>query len=178
MRVPVRLTVACVAAAVVLILAACGGTTTARCPHLVNTSPGTVGTGQVSIATDHSVYAPGDAIWATITNHLSMSIFINNDNFTADCPYFVLQMQVGQGWQEMSACGPRSSETRTHNAQQRIAAGASFRTGVGLFSSPTGTYRLWLASGGYIIDDENSGGANRGTAASATFRVCTCAVCT
>lgn len=162
--------------AIALILAACGGTTTAQCPQQANTSPGTVSAGQVSIATDHSVYAPGDTIEATITNHLPTTVVVNNDRFTARCPYFVPQLQVGNDWQDRSACNPIGGDTQPHNAQQRIAAGASFRSFVGLPAAPTtGTYRLWISS--YSIGDAQGRAAGVGTAESATFRVCACRVC-
>lgn len=171
MRISVHAQFAGILLLVALALANCGGAT---CSQRVNTSVGTEGVGPVSVTTDHSVYAPGEGIHATITNHLQQTIVVNNYDFTAYCPYFVLQMRAGNDWQNMFACQSSSGDTQPRNEPQRIAAGSSFASIVGLRSDlPAGTYRLWISS--YQVFDAQG---SSGTTESATFRVCACAVCT
>jgi hypothetical protein len=63
-----------------------------------NTSPGTHTTGPVSIATDHSIYAPTDAIQVAVTNGLSVPIYALDE--AASCSILVLQVQQLTGeWQ-------------------------------------------------------------------------------
>ncbi|MGZ3676334.1 MAG: hypothetical protein ACXVCO_18680, partial [Ktedonobacterales bacterium] len=160
MRVSVTLTVAGLVVAA-LVLAACSETTLPQCPKQANTTPGTISAGQVSIATDHSIYAPGDTIRATITNHLSTGIVINNYMYTDRCPYFALQMRAGNDWQDMHACPPMNGDTQPGNHQRLIAAGAAFSSGVGIHADlPAGTYRLWISS--YSIGDAQGRAAGVG----------------
>ena len=159
--------------AVALILAACGGKT---CTQQANTTPGTISAGQVSIATGHSVYALGDVLQATITNHLSTGIVINNYIYTDRCPYFALEMRAGNDWQDMHACPPMGGDTQPSNHQRLIAAGASFSSGVGIYADlPAGTYRLRTLY--RIVDPIKGGVTDTGTAESATFQICACGVC-
>ena len=158
-----------------LVLAACG-TTTISCRHVTNTSPGIAIAGPVSIATDHSVYAPGEVVQATITNHLSTGIVINNYMYTDRCPYFALEMRAGNDWQDMHACPPMGGDTQPSNHQRLIAAGASFSSGVGIYTDlPAGTYRLRTLY--RIVDPIKGGVTDTGTAESATFQICACGVC-
>jgi len=158
---------------VALALVSCGGPT---CTQQANTTPGTISVGQVTIATDHSIYAPGDELQATITNHLSTGVVINNYGYTNRCPYFALRMRAGNDWQDMPVCTPAGGDMAPSNDQQLIAAGGSFSSAVGIHADlPSGTYRLWISS--YIIVNAQGGNAGGGTAESATFRVCACRVC-
>jgi hypothetical protein len=169
--IPIQLAVAALFLA--LALANCGGPT---CTQQVNTSPGTISAGQVSIATDHSVYAPGDELQATITNHLSTRITVNNYRYTNTCPYFALQMRAGNDWQDMPVCTPAGGDAAPSNDEQLIAAGGSFSSAVGIHADlPVGTYHLWISR--YSIGDAQGRAAGVGTAESATFQVCACRVC-
>lgn len=170
MRVSMRVRLAVVALFVGLALASCGGPT---CTQQINTSPGTIGTGQVFIVTNHSVYAPGDLIVATINNRLHVPIRINNIGATAVCPYFVLQLRADNAWQDIYECVVGGGDTQPRDDPKTIAEGGSFTSGVRLHTDlPTGTYRLLLGS--YTTLD---GVVGSGTAESATFRICACGVC-
>ncbi len=172
-----RVILAVVGLVVALALTACGGTTPAACLKQANTSPGTVGGGPVSIATDHSIYAPGDLIQATITNHLPTTVAVDSMGGADVCPYFLLQRSTADDWQNMPACVPQGGDAAPPaSGEQRITPGASFSSFVGIRAElPAGTYRLWIDS--YRVYGAQGRVTSRGTTESATFQVCACRVC-
>lgn len=96
----------------------------------LNTSPGTMTEGPVIIATDHSVYAPTDAIHVTVTNHLSTAIYAYDHQ--ASCSILHLQMQQGSSWQDV---------------QPPIAGCAREDPTVALSVAPGSTYQTAIIAG-------------------------------
>jgi len=137
----------------VFLLAGCGvagtdvGTSTMQ-----NTSPTTVSNGPVSIATNHSEYAPTDIIQATVTNKLTKPIYAFDHQ--ASCSIFSLQFQRSGQWIPISQSQPGVAGCARGTATGLIAIqpGASYtahimagylRQGDHHFS--LGKYRLVLA---------------------------------
>jgi hypothetical protein len=132
-------------------LAGCGATAgnpaTTTLP--VNSSPGTMTSGPVVIATDHSVYAPTDAIHITVTNHLAAAIYAYDHQ--ASCSILNLEMQQGSSWQmvrsPIAGC-PLGSPTVAVAVAPNMPYQADVRAGYlrqGDQSFSLGTYRLVLA---------------------------------
>jgi hypothetical protein len=128
-----------------LLAAGCGITTgMANSP---NTSPPTITSGPVTIATDHSTYAPNDTMHVTLVNHLSTAILAFDTR--ASCSIFSLEVQQNGSWQASPAAScPLGRVARlvsvpaggTYTAD--ISAGAKgLRTG----SFANGQYRLVLS---------------------------------
>lgn len=81
-----------------LLAAGCGVTTTMS--NLPNTSPTTITSGPVTIATDHETYGPNDTIHVTLVNHLTTDIMAFDTR--ASCSIFSLQVQRNGAWQVAS----------------------------------------------------------------------------
>ncbi len=127
-------------------LAGCGVTTSGGSDQAANTSPGTVSSGPVTIATDHTIYRPHDENQVTVTNTLATAIYAEDTQ--ASCSILALQAQNGATWGGSNAA--RCPLGRPA-AVVAIAAGAKYTASIhagelsprsGLF--PIGTYRLLL----------------------------------
>jgi len=85
-----------------LVLTACGEAS--ACPPRPD-SPGTYAGWPVSIATDHTVYAPGESPRVTIANLTPDDILTTQRGSPGDwCPPVALQRLVGDQWQEVNDC--------------------------------------------------------------------------
>lgn len=108
----------------------------------------TQSTGPVTIATDHSAYAPMDPIHITISNHLSSPIYAYDTQ--ASCSILGLEMQQAGQWAPANALHCPLGRVAL---PVKIAAGADYRVTIGATvshigaASPlaNGTYRLALA---------------------------------
>ena len=110
-------------------------------------NPGTMTSGPVSIATDHTTYAPTEGMQVTIKNQLSMDIYAFDTR--ASCTILGLEQQNGGAWQgsQASRCplGRRALPVKIGSGQVYTA---TIRPGSGLGAAnaafPDGTYRLVL----------------------------------
>lgn len=135
----------CALCACALLAAGCGITTTMG--NSSSSNPPTITNGPVTIATDHTTYAPNDTIHVTLVNHLTTAIMAFDTR--ASCSILSLQVQKNGAWQAANAAPcPLGRMARlvtipaggTYTAD--ITAGfKGLRTG----SFPDGQYRLVLA---------------------------------
>src|SRR5215469_15548372 len=91
-----------------VVLAACSSGTTTACRRVPNTSPRTANSGQVDVATDHSVYAPGDTMQITLTNHLDLILFLHGDY--GACPFFGITGVSAGADESIDTCPPYQGE--------------------------------------------------------------------
>lgn len=132
--------------AAALIAAGCGLTSGAG--SQANSSPPTIAGGLVTIATDHSTYAPTDGIHVTVVNHLTTSISAYDTR--ASCSILGLQVMRDGTWQ--SATVARCPLGRVA-LPVKIAPGGSYSATItagykgqpGAMSFPDGQYRLVLS---------------------------------
>lgn len=127
-----------------LALVSCGSVTGG---NAVNTSAPTITNGPVTIATDHSAYAPTDAMRVTIENHLTTAIYAFDTQ--ASCSILSLEVMQAGLWTPSDAL---------HCPLGRVAMivkiepGGTYTTSVGARvaninqsrSLPNGSYRLVL----------------------------------
>ncbi len=129
--------------ALALTLAGCGSSTGGTA---VNTSAPTLTTGPVTIATDHSSYAPTDMIKVTIENHLTKAIYAYDTQ--ASCSILSLQVQQGGQWAASNALHcpmgrPAMLVKIEPGGTYNTTLGASVAS-IGQRTLPVGTYRLVL----------------------------------
>ena len=173
----------CVSTLCVLLVAvtACSsGTTTTACRRVSNTSPGTAHPGQVDVATDHSVYAPGDTMQITLTSHLDLLLFFHGDY--GACPFFGITDVSAGADASVDTCPPYRGEAAPPVPDQTyLRPGTSVRVQLQIPTPVTpGTYRLGADYLSYGPDGRPPNGATqpgRGTIFSASVRICACAVC-
>jgi hypothetical protein len=163
------------------VLAACSsGTTTTSCRRLPNTSPGTAHPGQVDVATDHSVYAPGDTMQITVTNHLNLILFFHGDY--GACPFFGITGVSAGADTSVDTCPPYRGEAAPPMPDLTyLRPGTSVRVQLQIPTPVTpGTYQLGAAYQSSGPDGRPPNGAARdgtGSIFSAPFHICVCAVC-
>jgi hypothetical protein len=113
----------------------------------VNTSAPTQTTGPVTIATDHSAYAPTDTMKVTIENHLTTAIYAYDTQ--ASCSILRLEVQQNGKWVPSDALHcPLGRATRA----VMIEPGGTYSATLGVRvmsigqanTLPPGTYRLVL----------------------------------
>lgn len=127
-----------------LALAGCGSSTGGTA---VNTSAATLTTGPVTIATDHSSYAPTDTIKVTIQNHLTKAIYAYDTQ--ASCTILSLQVQQGGQWVASNALHCPLGRVAL---AVKIEPGGTYTASLGAHlmsigqrnTLPEGTYRLVL----------------------------------
>lgn len=117
-------------------------------------NPGTITSGQVTIATDHTIYAPAEDIHVTVTNHLSEDIYALDTQ--ASCTILGLEQQINGAWQGSNASrclmGRRAQPLKIGSGQTYIATIRPGAPGVANAAFPTGTYRMVL-----IYSDSQAG---------------------
>lgn len=127
-----------------LALAGCGGATGGS---VVNTSAPTITTGPVTIATDHSAYAPTDTMKVTIQNHLAEAVYAFDTQ--ASCSILSLEVQQAGKWAPSDALHcPLGRAARV----VKIEPGGTYTASVGgrvlsigkSGGLPDGSYRLVL----------------------------------
>jgi hypothetical protein len=112
-----------------------------------NTSAPTITTGPVTIATDHSAYAPTDTMKVTIINHLAQAIYAFDTQ--ASCSILSLEVQQSGQWARSDALHCplgraammvkiEPSATYTASLGARVTSIAKNR------ALPDGSYRLVL----------------------------------
>lgn len=143
-----------------LALAGCGNLTGGTS---VNTSAATLTTGPITIATDHSAYAPTDAMQITIQNNQPAAIYAYDTQ--ASCSVLTLEVQKNGQWVASNALHCPLGRAAM---AVKIAPGAKYTASVGArvmsigqsASLPAGTYRLALS----YYDAPLSGASNAPTA--------------
>jgi hypothetical protein len=162
--------------ALVLTMTACGEAST--CPPRPN-SPGTSSPAGrlVSIETNHSVYAPGEAPQITIINLTPDPILTTPpQGYGEVCPAVRLQRLVGEQWQEVNNCTYAGGGNPSPDEGIPLARGTSpVRPPVPL-ASP-GTYRFVLSYGPLYPKPPCPCGDPPTIVYSAIVYVCTCGVC-
>jgi hypothetical protein len=154
-----KLTLGGLALAVFFVLAGCGvtptstgGAATNGTNSGANTTSGTSTTGPIVISTDHSAYAPTDAIHVTIANHLGTAIYAYNHQ--ASCSIVGLEMQTSSGWQDVATMQKPIAGCAQKSVTQMVtvAAGATYDADIvagylrqGDADFAAGSYRLRLA---------------------------------
>ncbi len=147
--------------ALVLVLAACGVTTTSEqqpggtsgTPTAAAASTATPGgtpvpsvppTGAITLTTDHASYTTSGAIIVTLSNHRSTSVFAFDHQ--TSCTILTLQRQTASGWQAVGGCAQGRM-----TVQVEIKAGASMSITIAPSAGqihpapwPAGTYRAVL----------------------------------
>jgi hypothetical protein len=110
-------------------------------------NPGTLTSGPVSIATDHTTYTPGQGIQVTVKNQLGKAIYALDTR--ASCSILSLQQQVNGAWQgaNVARCplGRIARQVMIGNGQTYTATIQPGEPGVKNAAFPGGTYRLVLA---------------------------------
>ncbi|HEU0028485.1 MAG TPA: hypothetical protein VFQ25_15335 [Ktedonobacterales bacterium] len=127
-----------------LALAGCGDL---RAGSAVNTSESTITTGPVTIATDHSAYAPTDTMNVTIVNHLAQAIYAVDTQ--ASCSILSLEVQQAGQWGSSDALHCPLGRAAMI---VKIEPGATYTVSVGAgvmsigksHALPNGAYRLVL----------------------------------
>jgi|SRR5579872_5629169 len=171
-RVPFSLAAICC----VLLLTGCGRQFGPFCTSMGPGGPGTLSSGAITIATDHSVYDLSDTIHVTVVSHVTAgraTLYAGEYG----CPFVLLGKQEGATWLRQS-CGGGASEANLPGYFQSLDQGANYQTSIVLpgipFASSPGTYRLdafyeVLLPGGHI--------GSQGWVYSQTFQVCSCRDC-
>lgn len=141
-----------------LVFAGCGVTPTAGTPGGSstaatgnNTTPPTSTSGPITLATDHSSYAPTDALHLTVTNTTSAPVYALDHQ--ASCSLLALEYQVSGVWKNVSQA-PYSLARCAQETPTRviaIAAGTTYQANVmagylqrGDAAFPDGQYRFAL----------------------------------
>ena len=127
-----------------LALAGCGNLTGGTS---VNTSAATLTTGPITIATDHSAYAPTDTMKITIQNNLTTAIYAYDTQ--ASCSILTLEVQQSGQWVASNALHCPLGRAAM---AVKIEPGGKYTTSIGArvmsigqsHSVPEGTYRLAL----------------------------------
>ena len=112
-----------------------------------NTSAPTATTGPVTIATDHSAYAPADTMKVTIVNHLAQAIYAFDTQ--ASCSILSLEVQQAGKWAGSSALHCPLGRAAM---MVKIEPGATYTASLGArvtsigknHALPNGSYRLVL----------------------------------
>lgn len=134
-----------------LALAGCGVTSSANASGGSNTSPPTSSIGAIVIATDHSDYAPTDAISITLTNDIGQAIYAFDER--ASCSVLSLEIFSGDQWQDVAMLSKpiAGCAMKRVSLAVKIANGTTYRTHVyaGYFRQgdavfPAAMYRLRL----------------------------------
>lgn len=127
-----------------LALAGCGNLTAGTG---ANTSAPTITTGPVTIATDHSAYAPTDTMKVTIVNHLAQAIYAFDTQ--ASCSILSLEVQQSGKWASSDALHCPLGRVAM---MVKIEPGATYTASLGArvtsigknHTLPNGSYRLVL----------------------------------
>jgi len=158
-----------------LMLTACGEAS--ACPPRPD-SPGTYAGWPVSLATDRTVYAPGESPRVTIANLTTDAILTTPRGNPGDlCPPVRLQHLVGEQWQEVNDCVHVGGGDNTQpDFGIPIARGrADSRANVPL--AAPGSYRFVLSYGALYPKPPCPCGDPPTIVYSAIVYVCTCGVC-
>jgi hypothetical protein len=131
------------AAGLILLLAGCGSTVQAGCPGGKNTSPPTVTSGLVSIATDHTVYANTKVIHVAFTNHLRTTMYVRS--LYVGCPIFAFEERVQDQWHWVNLqCQRKFGDIIPGPSAQHFMPGASDTEPIPASMVQPGIYRLML----------------------------------
>jgi hypothetical protein len=126
----------------IILLAGCSAVTGAS-----GDNPGTLTSGPVSIATDHTTYTPTQGIHVTIKNQSGKAIYALDTR--ASCTILSLQQQVKGAWQgaNVARCplGRIARQVMIGNGQTYTATIQAGEPAVKNAAFPGGTYRLVLA---------------------------------
>ena len=149
---------------------------------------GTLTGDPVSIATDRTVYAPGDYVHVTLTNHYDFMIWIEGANF--GCPLVDMQQLQGIEWAQVDVCAhPGQGDEEQGPPVGWVNAGQSVQVDLSMGNDnptsdaeypkpfPKGTFR---AAVHYWWSDRygHETGPHEGYIGySDLFRVCSCRVC-
>jgi hypothetical protein len=163
-----------------LLLALSGCATSATCPSsATGTGPPTISDGPVTIATDHSVYAPDSNIQVTVMNHSRIGV-MPFWHITLNClPFYISSQSVPAANAQGQYC--YSTEADAGYWNQTLAPGrfTGYTIGLGaqglvpIVLSP-GTYQI---STPWAIVTNDDVATRTGQAISQPFRICTCATC-
>jgi len=131
-------------APLLLALTGCGNLTGGTS---VNTSAATLTTGPITIATDHSAYAPTDTMKITIQNNLTIAIYAYDTR--ASCSILTLEVQQSGQWVASNALHCPLGRAAM---AVKIEPGGTYTANIGArimsigqsHSLPEGTYRLAL----------------------------------
>ena len=172
-----------------LIVTLSGCSALGSCPSRpANATPdsGTLTTDPVAIATDKSVYAPGDVVHIVFTDHLSIPIRVTAKR--ASCPLVTMEHLQDTIGQDVPVCGAAPSgdagaapesvyvfpqDSNAANLARDNAADQSDHP-----SFPSGTYRVVLHYVTTSPDGAIIGPRDGYIEYSAMFRICSCGVCT
>lgn len=140
--------------------------------------PGTLSTGPITIATDHSIYDSSDTVQVTITSYLAQTARLGD---AGGCQPLFVQRQEGSSWRQQ-ACGGGDTEANLGNGGFKIplVPGVPLKADFVLQGTPyagdPGRYQfaLWYAlvsPDGYILSSTQT------RITSQTFQVCDCRDC-
>jgi hypothetical protein len=158
------------------VLVGCGS---AGCASSSPRGPATVSSGPVTIALDHSIYAPDSAIQVTVTNRSRVGVMVFW-HITLNCLPFYLSPQRGSSTGLLDEyCYTTEADAGYRN--QGLASGSSISYTIGLASTQffrtllsPGTYRLVTP---WAVVTDHDVAISTGQAMSEPFRICTCATC-
>lgn len=171
MRVPPCIWLA--ASALLVLLSACGSNATVCIPGN-NSSPPIQTQGEVAFATDHSVYAPGELMMASVTNHLRVEV--KSQSLPSNCPPILLEHLVNNAWQTVAVCAPPSDKGDTYNATYQslfLRSGQTYTVTLHTGYATPGTYRIAMLY--QVAPYKNA--HEYVTAYSNTIQFCTCGKC-
>lgn len=159
--------------ALVLGLAACGGSTTVQCPPrpLLPNSPEewVQAPGEVAMALAAPVVGTDEYVQAAVFNHTQ--VIIRLPPVYNNCAFFTTERLVGGAWQAFNTCRRLGERPGGGNGGD-IYPGGFQNDQLKVFLSP-GTYRLKLTYAIYPHNPETIDG----TVYSLPFQVCVCARC-
>lgn len=160
-------------ACVLLLLAACGSNNAAVCIPAKNISPPMETHGEVAFATDHSIYAPGELMVASVTNHLRAEI--KSQPVASNCPHILLERQVNSSWQPVPVCPPLPGGDTQVGTYQPILlrSGQTYTATIHTGYATPGIYRVAMS---YQVEPSRNAYEYE-TAYSNTIQFCTCGKC-
>lgn len=144
-------------------------------------SPATRMNGPLTIATDHTVYAPTDVVVVAITNHVQPESVVKARS--TYCPYVAMQQLQGSTWEPVDICfpedtaeapiGPRPLDLGPEQSYTIHLVDRTVSTTPTRRPFPTGTFRLVVT-----YQPAVAGGFGSQTVAySDDIWVCTCGTC-
>lgn len=174
----IRTAVSCLLVLALLLgLAACGGSTTIQCPARPTptlSQPETwmqaPGPGEVALAIPTTSFGTDEHVQAAIFNHTKV-IIETTPVYGGTCAFFTAERLVSGIWQTFNSCRPMS-ENGEGGASAQLLPGTYKIDRLKIVLSP-GTYRLKLTYAIYPANPETIAG----TVYSLPFQVCACARC-